>query len=440
MNNWLVKLSSEMVTSEDQLRTAIESLPSEDLRELAIDTGVEEPTEKLAAFEERCQQADHMGRELAKTHGSTLYESVGGLTKEAFLGAAMGMLGKGLASGGVKQLATGIAKDVATNTATNAIAGGAKKAYNAVAAPASGAAGGFKYASQELVDEAFAEFAKEAGWSDALVKSLGSNAKGNGLLRGAAATMMKDPRKAMAIAGAGVGAMQGLMRDPGYDENGQRRSRIGAALKGGLGGGAIGYGVGHFSEGARNAVQGMGKDLSKDLQAHSWRNLKSPLGQSSSSQLAGAVANQKPSPASSMMAGSVQPRNANVQMSLPSPMGASAGQSLDAARTGMSAGKMLSPLEQARMMKSASSISTLSSVDRIKLAMRKKAGMGQLFTMSNPKTVARNLVHGGGAAGGLGQAAGRAVPPPTPARSGLMDVQRSLNSAQSIASAPRFGG
>jgi hypothetical protein len=41
-------------------------------------------------------------------------------------------------------------------------------------------------------------------------------------------------------AGATIGGLKGLFSDPGEDEEGNRKSRIMAALKGGLGGGALG--------------------------------------------------------------------------------------------------------------------------------------------------------------------------------------------------------
>ena len=47
-----------------------------------------------------------------------------------------------------------------------------------------------------------------------------------------------------AAAGGGIGALSGLVSDPGYDEQGQRKSRIKASLKGLIGGGAIGAGAG----------------------------------------------------------------------------------------------------------------------------------------------------------------------------------------------------
>ena len=43
-----------------------------------------------------------------------------------------------------------------------------------------------------------------------------------------------------AVAGGGIGALSGLVSDPGYDEQGQRKSRIKASLRAMIGGGAAG--------------------------------------------------------------------------------------------------------------------------------------------------------------------------------------------------------
>lgn len=47
-----------------------------------------------------------------------------------------------------------------------------------------------------------------------------------------------------AVAGGGLGALSGLTRDPGYDEEGRKKSRIKESIKGLLSGGAIGAGAG----------------------------------------------------------------------------------------------------------------------------------------------------------------------------------------------------
>jgi hypothetical protein len=64
-----------------------------------------------------------------------------------------------------------------------------------------------------------------------------------------------------AALGAGVGGLAGLV-NPGVDESGKRKSRLGAALKGALGGGAVGglggAAVGHF---APNQTQQFGSQL-----------------------------------------------------------------------------------------------------------------------------------------------------------------------------------
>jgi hypothetical protein len=47
-----------------------------------------------------------------------------------------------------------------------------------------------------------------------------------------------------AVAGGGLGALSGLVMDPGYDAEGRKKSRIKESLKGLIGGGVIGAGVG----------------------------------------------------------------------------------------------------------------------------------------------------------------------------------------------------
>lgn len=100
------------------------------------------------------------------------------------------------------------------------------------------------------------------------LKGLGASlaSRGSTLARGATNMMASDPRKALALGGAAVGAAQGLMRDPGYDEYGNRKSRLGAAAKGAVGGGAIGYGVGSI-KGVQGAIQGAGKSMGGQLAA-----------------------------------------------------------------------------------------------------------------------------------------------------------------------------
>jgi len=74
------------------------------------------------------------------------------------------------------------------------------------------------------------------------------------------------------VLGAGVGALGGGLYgaiNPGYDEEGKRKSRLMAALKGlavgGLGGGAIGAGVGAMGGRAAEMSFGLGRDVERDI-------------------------------------------------------------------------------------------------------------------------------------------------------------------------------
>ena len=55
-----------------------------------------------------------------------------------------------------------------------------------------------------------------------------------------------------ALLGAGIGGLHGVM-DPGYDEEGKRKSRTGSALKRALGYGALGAGAGLLGTGGAAA-------------------------------------------------------------------------------------------------------------------------------------------------------------------------------------------
>lgn len=74
------------------------------------------------------------------------------------------------------------------------------------------------------------------------------------------------------VLGAGVGALGGGLYgaiNPGYDEEGKRKSRLMAALKGlavgGLGGGAIGAGVGAMGGRAAEMGFGLGREVERDI-------------------------------------------------------------------------------------------------------------------------------------------------------------------------------
>ena len=68
-----------------------------------------------------------------------------------------------------------------------------------------------------------------------------------------------------AVAGGGIGALSGLVSDPGYDEQGQRKSRIKASLKGLIGGGAIGAGAGALGSVALSTLGRGAIDLKSTL-------------------------------------------------------------------------------------------------------------------------------------------------------------------------------
>jgi hypothetical protein len=376
MNDWLVKMASKAPSDEGQLKLAMGLLNADDLRELALDAGVAEPTEHLESFEERFEQADLMGREMAHIHGDSL-------EKQAVLGALAAGAGRLLGGGALKGIGGAIAKNVAIDGATNAVSGALSK--NRQAAPA--AAGGFKYASEKtasLEQAAFTEFCKEAGLASSLVSGVGSSAKGNGLLRSVAGGMMRHPGMAGAAAGAAVGAAGGLLKDPGYDAQGNRNSRLGAATKGALGGAAVGGAAAHFIPGAKQSIQGAGKALSGELRASSYRNLKGPLGAKPAAPAlsgGGAVATGSPRPAGPVAAAS----------STASPVATENAAALDAMKSGIkvptsslpadhlvSQGGVNVPASMAqnsmvgrggRVVQSSADLSGLSSVERIKLVV-----------------------------------------------------------------------
>ena len=69
-----------------------------------------------------------------------------------------------------------------------------------------------------------------------------------------------------AVAGGGIGALSGLVSDPGYDEQGQRKSRINESMKGLLGGGAIGAGAGALGATALPTIGSAAVDLNSLIQ------------------------------------------------------------------------------------------------------------------------------------------------------------------------------
>lgn len=252
MKDWLVKIAAQQPTDEEQLQAALDDLPVEELQKLALDAEVTEtPTEGLDEMEANLQAADQMGRELAHAHGDEL-------EKQAFLPLlleAAGALGGRAIAGqavksGLKSIAGGVAKNLATNAATSAVQKGISSARQGFQ-PAAQAAGGFKY----------------AGLAQSLAQGVGklSGGKGAGFLQSAAGYMAKHPTRALAAGGAALGAARGLMKDPGFDQYGNRQSRIGQAVKGGLVGGGLGAAAGHFIPGAGKAVQEFGGHLGNSV-------------------------------------------------------------------------------------------------------------------------------------------------------------------------------
>ena len=99
-------------------------------------------------------------------------------------------------------------------------------------------------------------------------KALAGGSKGVASFgRQAAGTMMKSPGVAGAAMGGAAGAGVGLLKDPGYDAQGNKKSRLGAAAKGALGGAAIGGAAGTFLKPVRGAIQNQGKLMSQEMRA-----------------------------------------------------------------------------------------------------------------------------------------------------------------------------
>lgn len=511
MNDWLVKFANQQTSDEDQLMDALGDLSIEELQEIA---SYDEPSaENLETFEEKVAQADRMGRELAHLHGDQFEKDAFLPLIGAALGAGARMLGGKLLSKGVQAVGGALA-DKATSAlkpaapAAPAMAGGFKYASqkeaglmgsamgmlkkpgvtnflkeqgkelainkgkqmlsgagHAAAAPAAQAApmaaapaasGGFSYGTGKFASVRslyIASLEKQAGWSDSLVKTVGSSTKGNGFLRGAAAKMMRDPAMATALAGAAIGVGKGLLSNPGVDpQTGMPRSRLGAALRGGVVGGGLGYAGGKFIPGAAEKVQGLGKDLSKslrssknieDMTAHA-HQLPPPVP---------AAAGAAPAPAAAA-AQAAPPAPANVPMKpvrdvsglstqdpfvQPTPANLP-GQMLDQGVVNMPA---LRKQFAASGSMGKNAMRMMTPVERIKLAMlAKQSANSPMFSTRISPAAAGQAVRGGVSSGigGAMQAASRAAkpaaPPPTPAarpNAGLAGVQNQLNSAQSIA-------
>lgn len=115
---------------------------------------------------------------------------------------------------------------------------------------------------REMAHEQRDGLMKEAAWQASAAKFLtGKAMPAAGKVLGQAAA---SPRAAMALGGAGVGAIGGALKNPGVDpQTGQKKSRLGnIAVGAGLGAGA-GAALGH-SAGAVKAVQGLpGKVMPK---------------------------------------------------------------------------------------------------------------------------------------------------------------------------------
>ena len=231
MTNWLAEMSQRPPTDEENLQSALDALPEEELHRLALDTGVSEPTQNFDQMEERFHQADQMGREMAHTHGDALEKQ-----SWAFFAPLVASAGRMLAGQGVKQLAGTVAKDVVKNVAVEKGTAALSKAMTpaqkvapemAQAAPV--AAQGFKYASAVLRRDLLTGILKEAGFGADLI--------GKGI-----SMASKDPRKALALAGGVAGAAHGFLKDPGIDpRTGQPRSRLANAGKEGLLAGGAGW-------------------------------------------------------------------------------------------------------------------------------------------------------------------------------------------------------
>ena len=69
-----------------------------------------------------------------------------------------------------------------------------------------------------------------------------------------------------AAAGGAIGALSGLATDPGFDEEGRKKSRIKESLKGLIGGGVIGAGVGGLGTLALPTIGQGAIDINKKLE------------------------------------------------------------------------------------------------------------------------------------------------------------------------------
>ena len=69
-----------------------------------------------------------------------------------------------------------------------------------------------------------------------------------------------------AVAGGGLGALSGLVSNPGYDAEGRKKSRIKESIKGLLGGGAIGAGVGALGAAALPTIGSGAVDLNSQIE------------------------------------------------------------------------------------------------------------------------------------------------------------------------------
>jgi hypothetical protein len=69
-----------------------------------------------------------------------------------------------------------------------------------------------------------------------------------------------------AAAGSAIGALSGLAKDPGYDAEGRKKSRIKESLKGLIGGGLVGAGAGALGTMAIPTIGQGAVDIAKDLE------------------------------------------------------------------------------------------------------------------------------------------------------------------------------
>lgn len=302
--DWLVKMAEQAVSDEAVLEDALSSLPYDDLVELSTDEEVVPKEDQLDVMQAKMAQADQMGRELARVHGDELQ-------KEAFLPLLAGLAGRAAGGGLLRRAVGGIIKDKAIGAVGSAVGSGVQKARQGFQQPAAQQVAKFASEKTAFVDQIagyavgrhYGKKQKERGekhdfgglqaasllapggigyqigrnvshkekkalMGSAALKGLGATlaSKGGTLARGATNMMASDPRKALAIGGAALGAAQGLVRDPGFDEYGNRKSRLGAAAKGAIGGGALGYGVGSLKP-VQGALQNAGKSMGGTLAA-----------------------------------------------------------------------------------------------------------------------------------------------------------------------------